>query len=160
VPRIAQRYFGFLPMTKARWHVGEGDGRLSLEREPPQAFDLLAIDAFTSDSIPVHLLTREAFGQYWRHLKPGGILAVHVSNLYIDLAPVVALAAQADAKASRLVSDRGDDSRAEDPSDWVLISADPGFFQDPALAKAAAVKIPPNIRVWTDDYSNLWRSLH
>ena len=159
VSRIAQRYFGFLPMTKASWRVEEGDGRLSLERERSQGFDLLAIDAFTSDSIPVHLLTREAFGQYWRHLKPGGILAVHISNLYIDLAPVVAFAAQADGMTSRLVSDRGDDSRAEDPSDWVLISAEPGFFGDPALAGAAAVKIPPNFRVWTDDYSNLWRSL-
>ena len=78
-----------------------GDARLSLEREAAQNFDVLAVDAFSSDAIPVHLLTLEAFQLYYRHLKPNGIVAVHVTNRYIDLAPIVALAAAQSGKAAR-----------------------------------------------------------
>ena len=67
-----------------------GDARLSLERESPENFDVLAVDAFSSDSIPVHLLTLEAMELYFRHLRPDGVLAVHISNRYLDLAPVLA----------------------------------------------------------------------
>jgi SAM-dependent methyltransferase len=159
VPVIAKNYFSYLSLTGARVNIRMGDARLSLEREPPQRYDLLAIDAFTSDSIPVHLLTREAFAQYWRHLKPGGVLAVHISNLYIDLAPVVAAAALDDGKIAREISDYGDESKEEDYSDWVLITADPAFFDTPVLAKAGPEYIPASVKPWTDDYSNLWRSL-
>jgi predicted O-methyltransferase YrrM len=159
VPNIARNYFSYLALTGARLNIRMGDARLSLENEPPQNYDLLAIDAFTSDSIPVHLLTREAFAQYWRHLKPNGVLAVHISNLYIDLAPVVAAEAFDGDKTARLVSDYGDESKQEDYSDWVLITADPGFFDIPALAQAGSQYIPTAIAPWTDDYSNLWRSL-
>ena len=75
-----------------------GDARLSLAHEPSQQFDMLVIDAFAGDAIPVHLLTREAFDIYWRHLKPDGVLAVHISNQYLNLAPIVSL----DAKARHL----------------------------------------------------------
>jgi len=159
VPNIARNYFSFLSTSPGRWQIQMGDARLSLERAPAQHFDLLAIDAFTSDSIPVHLLTREAFAQYWRQLKPDGILAVHVSNLYIDLAPVVAAAAEADGKTARLVSYDGEEDKAEDRSDWVLITSDLAFFQGPVLSKADTVEIEPGPTPWTDDYSNLWRSL-
>jgi hypothetical protein len=159
VPVIANKYFSFIATSGARTDIHMGDARLSLEREPPQGFDLLAIDAFTSDSIPVHLLTREAFAQYWRHLKPGGILAVHISNLYIDLAPVVAAAALDGDKTARLISDGGDESQALDRSDWVLIAADPEFFKQKLLAAADPQYIPVSLAPWTDDYSNLWRSL-
>ncbi|HWY61181.1 MAG TPA: fused MFS/spermidine synthase [Rhizomicrobium sp.] len=156
---IATSWFRFLSLSPAKKHIVLGDARLSLERQAPQKFDLLAVDAFTSDSIPIHLLTHEGFAQYWRHLKPGGVLAVHVSNLYIDLAPVVALAAREDGKTARMVTDPGDDKKAQDLSDWILVTANPSFFQHPALAKAAAVAIPEPVKLWTDDYSNLWRSL-
>ena len=159
MPNIAENYFRFLSLSGAKWNIQMGDARLSLERAPPQKFDLLAIDAFTSDSIPVHLLTREAFALYWRHLKPGGVLAVHVSNLYIDLAPVVAAATLAEGKTARLISYYGEAEKQEDYSDWVLITADPGFFDIPALAQAGPQYIPASVAPWTDDYSNLWRSL-
>jgi hypothetical protein len=159
VPVIASTWFHFLSLNGAQKQIVLGDARLSLERESPQKFDLLAVDAFTSDSIPIHLLTREGFSQYWRHLKPGGVLAVHVSNLYIDLAPIVALAARQDGKIARMISDQGHDNDAEDLSDWVLVSANPAFFAAPGLATAQPVAISPSLKPWTDDYSNLWRSL-
>jgi spermidine synthase len=156
---IATRLFHFLPLSAANKEIVLGDARLSLEREKPQNFDLLAVDAFTSDSIPIHLLTEEGFAQYWRHLKPGGVLAVHVSNLYIDLAPVVARAAESQGRVARLVAGPEHEDKAVYSSDWVLVTRDASFFQRPALAGAAAISIPDSIRLWTDDYSNLWRSL-
>ena len=92
---VARNEFWFLSGTKAGVGVALGDARISLEREMPQNFDVLVIDAFSSDAIPVHLLTLEAFAQYLRHLKEGGAIAVHVSNRYLDLEPVVAKAAAA-----------------------------------------------------------------
>ena len=156
-PNIAKNYFSFLRLTGARWNIAMGDARLSLERAPPQKYDLLAIDAFTSDSIPVHLLTREAFALYWRHLKPDGLLVVHISNLYIDLGPVVAAAAMDQGKTARMVPFDGDESKEEDRSDWVLIASDPAFFKSPALKSAQEMITASS--PWTDDYSNLWRSL-
>jgi hypothetical protein len=159
VPDIASRWFHFLPSSPADKKIVLGDARLSLERENPQNFDLLAVDAFTSDSIPVHLLTAEGFAQYWRHLKPDGVLAVHVSNLYIDLAPVVARAAEAQGRIARVVLSPDDAKNAVDLSDWVLVSRNASFFQRAALKGAVPVPIPDSIELWTDNYSNLWRSL-
>ena len=85
VLRLASTELTFLKICKARLDVTLGDGRLSLEREPPKSFDRLAADAFSSDAIPVHLLTREAFSLYFRHLKPDSVLAVNVSNRYMDV---------------------------------------------------------------------------
>ena len=82
---IARREFTYLRDTPARVEVALGDGRLVLESEPSQQFDLLVMDAFSGDSVPVHLITREAFRTYFRHLKPGGILAVNITNTYLDL---------------------------------------------------------------------------
>lgn len=156
---IATTYFQYLAHCRAGWRIVIGDARLSLEHEKPQNFDLIAVDAFNSDSIPVHLLTREAFALYWRHLKPGGVLAVHVSNKYIDLAPVVALAARQDGKTARRITDPGQNENAVDQSTWVLVSADPAVFTRPALKNAQPVAIPASLKLWTDDYSNIWRSL-
>lgn len=87
VQGIAHSYFSFLRDSHAAVNLVSGDARLSLEREAPQRFDVLAIDAFSGDSIPMHLLTREAFREYIRHMAPGGVLAVHASNQYLNLAP-------------------------------------------------------------------------
>src|SRR5262249_51887740 len=103
VLRLARTQFTFLNDCKARLDAALGDARLSLEREAPENFDVLAVDAFSSDAIPVHLLTREAFELYFRHLKSSGVLAVHVSNKHLDLPPVVKLAAVAVGKEARLV---------------------------------------------------------
>jgi hypothetical protein len=139
-----------------------GDARLSLERELARGengrFDVLAVDAFSSDAIPVHLLTREAFAIYLAHLRrPDGILAVHISNRYIDLIPVVHGFAERHALASVLISaDEGDEGAYY--SDWVLISSSPSLLARAPIANAATPWDSTSYRVirpWTDDYSNL-----
>src|SRR5205085_2382748 len=125
----------YLPMCKGQCDVMLGDARGSLEREEPQGFDLLAIDAFSSDAIPIHLLMREAFALYWRHLKTGGILAVHVSNRYLNLEPIVAMAAKADGRIARLIVSDGY-SDETDSSSWVLVTANPAIFERQAFMNA------------------------
>ena len=160
VPGIARTQFRFLPDCMAPNEVVLGDARLSLEREQSKQFDVLAVDAFSGDAIPVHLLTRQAFALYWRHLKPDGVLAVHVSNRYLSLAPGVALAAAESGKQAMLVSIDEDDEKEIASSDWVLVSSRPGFFDQPEI-KGADSKISPipGLRTWTDDYSNLYKIL-
>jgi SAM-dependent methyltransferase len=158
---IARKYFFYLKESKAKIDVVLGDARLSLEREQPQHFNVLAVDAFSSDSIPVHLLTREAFGLYFHHLEPDGILAVHVSNRYLDLKPVVYRLAMSLRKDVRVVDTDDDESdRAIFGATWMLVTNDKGFFGRPALKAVAEafkpVRTPP---MWTDDYSNLFTIL-
>jgi spermidine synthase len=158
---IASTWFTFLRDCKADHQVLLGDARLTLEAQPNQQFDLMAIDAFTSDAIPVHLLTREAFALYFRHLKPTGILAVHVSNRYLDLVPVVSRNARDFGKAAFDVDDEDEEADYYANSDWVLVSADASVFRAPAF-KSSSVQpalIRPNLRPWTDDYSNLFQIL-
>jgi hypothetical protein len=158
---IASTWFTFLRDCKADHQVLLGDARLTLEAQPSQQFDLMAIDAFTSDAIPVHLLTREAFALYFRHLKPTGILAVHVSNRYLDLVPVVARNARDLGKAVVDVDDEDEDADYFANSDWVLVSADAAIFGDAAFKSSSVqpARIRPNLRPWTDDYSNLFQIL-
>ena len=160
VLQISQNWFHYLRNCMAPHEVVLGDARLSLERGRSQQFDVLAVDAFSGDAIPVHLLTKQAFDLYWRHLKPNGVLAVHVSNKYLDLGPVVALGAAATDKMAMMVSNEADDEREVAASDWVLVSSRPGFFDQPAV-KDVAMPIEPirGLRTWTDDYSNLYRIL-
>jgi hypothetical protein len=139
--------------------VAMGDARLTLEREAPNAFDLLAVDAFTSDAIPVHLLTREAFALYWKHIRPGGILAVHVSNTFVDLAPIVVAAARDNGKSAQMVSAVMDYGQEYSVSDWVLVTDDPSLFSQRAFEAALPVPNAETARSWTDDYTNLWRAL-
>jgi SAM-dependent methyltransferase len=155
---VARRLFGFLSDTEARVEVVLGDARLNLEREPPQGFDVLAVDAFSSDSIPVHLITREALGLYLRHMKPGGVIAFHVSNRFLELPPVVGRLAREHGLRALLVSDEGKDGDEDHTkTDWVLIARDSG----PLAAKQIAAtgsgppEERPHWRPWTDDYSNL-----
>ncbi|MFM8678166.1 MAG: spermidine synthase, partial [Alphaproteobacteria bacterium] len=123
VERLARAHFTFLSGSPARTEVVLGDARLVLEREAPRSFDVLAVDAFTGDAIPVHLLTEEAFATWLRHLREGGILAVHVSNKYLDLAPVVRLAAERAGWQARLVDDPGDEGdEVASASSWVLVA--------------------------------------
>jgi hypothetical protein len=89
VLRMARTHFTYLSNCPSKIEVALGDARLSLEHESPQQFDLLALDAFSSDAIPVHLLTREAFELYLNHVNPNGVIAVHISNRYLDLQPVL-----------------------------------------------------------------------
>jgi spermidine synthase len=157
---LAYKEFALLRESPAPIEIILGDGRLSLEREASQQFDLLAMDAFSSDSIPVHLLTREAFSTYIRHMKPGGVLCVHVSNRYLNLVPIVQLAAQSFGKDAVVLETTEDDATNCYSTTWVLVSMSKGFFDQPTFhAVGSRPAIKPGLRVWTDDYSNLFRVL-
>ena len=158
---IASTWFTFLRDCQADHQVLLGDARLTLETQPSQQFDLMAIDAFSSDAIPVHLLTREAFALYFRHLKSTGILAVHVSNRYLDLVPVVSRNARDFGKTPIDVDDQDEEQDYFSNSDWVLVSADAAIFRDPAFKSSSVqpARYRPNLRPWTDDYSNLFQIL-
>ena len=149
---LASTEFSFLRDSPARIEVVPGDGRLSLERRAGPPFDVLVVDAFSGDSIPVHLLTREAFALYFRRLAPTGIVALHISNKYVDLEPVVRAAADAFGKGAVLVSTDDEDYPLYD-STWVLLSSRADRFETPAFKDAELLTATPV--TWTDDYSNL-----
>ncbi len=156
---VARREFTYLMDCQAKLDVVMGDARLSLEREPSQQFDVLAVDAFSSDSIPVHLLTLEAFRIYFHHLRPDGILAVHVSNSHLELEPVVQRAAEALGKQTLLI-DTDDGPDLVYGATWVLVASNPEVFHQPAFPVSnSKIKVKAGFRRWTDDYSNLWQIL-
>jgi SAM-dependent methyltransferase len=161
VVELARSEFSFLKDSPARIEIVLGDARLSLEREPKQNFDVLVLDAFSSDAIPVHLLTSQAVGVYLRHLKPDGILAVHISNRYLDLVPVVEQAARHYSLEARRIENRDDDDAGVYRSDWMLLSASPRVFESELLKDAGEETDDDDSQVglWTDDYSNLYRIL-
>ena len=155
--QIAQSQFTFLRDSAAAIHVVMGDARLSLESETPRNFDILAVDAFSGDSIPVHLITREAFELYFRHIKPNGMLAMHVSNQYLDLVPVVRGAAAALHKKAVVVDSAGDKLNGVYRARWVLVGArdiPSGESDLPAAAGARNQQL-----LWTDDYNSLLKAL-
>jgi hypothetical protein len=153
VVELAKNQFSFLRQSPAQVTVVPGDARLSLEQQASQEFDMLAVDAFTSDAIPIHLLTREAFALYVRHIKPTGIIAVHVSNRYLDLVPVVRGAAAALNLKAVVIDSPGNDSRAIYRATWVLVGREDGLVaQLPGRSRNNAES---NQAVWTDDYSSI-----
>ncbi len=157
---LARSHFTYLVRTRARTEMVLGDARLSLDREDSQGFDVLIADAFSGDAVPIHLLTREAFATYFRHLKPDGVLAIHVTNRFLALAPVVKAAAESFGRQARMVSISGDPDRLVFRSSWVLVSAEPSFFEREQLRNATdAIDSPPNFRVWRDDYSSVYSVL-
>jgi SAM-dependent methyltransferase len=152
---IAQRDFTFLQDSDATIELAQGDARLTLEREPKQEFDVLAIDAFSSDAIPVHLITSEALAIYRRHMNPGGIIAFHVTNRFLNLVPVVEALAHAHGMQVIHIADDGENSLTS-RSDWVLLSDSRELFDRPELAAAATEIVPRrDWRLWTDDFNNL-----
>lgn len=157
---LANAQFTYLADTKAKVEVVLGDGRLSLERDPPQAFDVLVVDAFTGDAVPAHLLVREAFALYFRHLKPDGVLAIHVSNKFLRLAPVVKLAAANFGKRAFLVSNDDDSEKGVFGSSWVLVTDNRVFLEDDNVADdLEEIEDRPGVTLWTDDYSSLYAIL-
>jgi hypothetical protein len=163
VRRLATSRFTFLSncMSTAKVDVVLGDARLSLEQEPSQGFDLLALDAFSSDAIPVHLLTKQAFELYERHLKTNGIIAVHISNHYLDLEPVVAnLAHQFNYKSAAIDYDETDDEWWLYSSTWILLTRDDTVMSFPPIRGAASsLKNKSNLPLWTDDFASLFQIL-
>ena len=168
VLRLSNEYFTYRRNSSARIEVVLGDARISMERErkrgESQMFDVLAIDAFSSDAIPVHLLTRECLQTYLYHLKPDGILAVHISNRYFDLSPVVRNMALLNAEhgmQALWIDAAGNESQGTDATDWVLLTSNEQFLKDPDVEKCVHQWGDPAPRalLWTDDYTNLFSLL-
>ena len=161
VIRYAEGEFTFLSDSPANKQIHLGDARLTLERQRPMGFDVLLVDAFSGDSVPVHLLTAEAFGLYFRHLKPDGILAVHISNKYLNLEPVVAAnAGRMGLTALEFSEDRPDSDETCFGTTWVLLLTSPGLSAHTALApRGKPMPEQADFRPWTDAFSNMWSIL-
>jgi hypothetical protein len=157
---IAKNYFSYLRDTPAKVDVVMGDARLSMESESPQNFDVLAVDAFSGDAIPVHLLTKEAFALYFHHLKPDGILAIHTSNTYLNLPPVVQLLADDAGYTAQMIINDDNARKLIDSSDWVLVTRHKHFLEKiETTVLIDPISVPAHLRVWTDDYNNLFQIL-
>ena len=153
---LADSEFSFLRDSPARVERVLGDARLALEREPAQGFDVLAVDAFSGDSVPIHLITAEAMDVYLRHLRPGGIVAFHVTNRFLALAPVVAKIAEAKGLHAVLVHDDTSETAWLRDTDWVLVAREAETLAREPVAGAASVIVPvAGVRPWTDDFNNL-----
>lgn len=168
VLRLSREYFTYQKDTSAKVDVVMGDARISMEREwnrqQPGEFDVFAIDAFSSDAIPVHFLTRECYRNYRYHLKKDGILAMHVSSRYFNLGPVVRSLAKLDEGSgmeTMLFQDGGSRLQGTDASRWILLTSNKEFLENGEVRLAASSWAPddaPNL-IFTDDYSNLFRLL-
>ena len=151
------RLFTYLRDSRADIHVVVGDGRLGLQAEPQQSYDMIVLDAFSSDAIPVHLLTREAIQMYAQRLRPGGILLFHITNITFDLRPVLRAAADSLGWVGVVGSKKGTDPGATD-STWVVLAPtthDLGDLTD----RPGWTALPSRSVTWTDDYSSVLRVL-
>jgi len=161
VEPIARHFFTYIRDSSAQVDVVTGDARTTLEHSAPQNFDVLVVDAFSGDAIPVHLLTREAMELYRRQLAPGGIVAFHVSNRHVNLGPPIGLLADAAGMEAKVFATFADDkngfaSPGEYGSTWILVSTNHEFFQLPEVRiHANPVEPKAGLRLWTDDYSSL-----
>ena len=168
VVQFSEKYFTYRKDSAARIDIQLGDARILMEREKsrgvPGRFDVLALDAFSGDAIPVHLLTRECYAIYQYHLKPDGILALHVSNRYFNLNPVVrslALSDTRDGVQALRMEDEGSPLQGTDDTSWILITANAEFLANQKVRSAVALWDAEDSRrmLFTDDYSNLFRLL-
>jgi len=149
-------YFTFLSDCRARWRVILGDARLTMAKAPPNHYGIIILDAFSSDSIPVHLLTKEAVDLYLSKLEQDGVLLIHITNRYVNLAPVLAKLAAENGFACRLRDDEADYESGKDGSTWVLLARSESDLG--ALSESDEwEKIEPRktVAVWTDDFSNI-----
>jgi spermidine synthase len=155
--------FTYLRDCRAQKELVLGDARISMEHEAEkkdfQSLDILAIDAFSSDAIPVHLLTREAMGLYLQHVQPGGIIAFHISNRYLNLQSVLYALADHYQLTTAMVVVKGNDMNSR--STWVLLSRDQGLLKDPMIWDASKLRTAATgyARLWTDDFSTLFQCL-
>lgn len=166
VAAVASLEFSYLRDSPAQIELALGDGRLSLEREPSQQFDLLAIDAFSGDAIPMHLLTREAMATYVRHLRSDGVLVFQATNRFVDIAPVLERLAAEFGFHAALISDAPDNQHSTTHDYWIshtdqiVITRNETLLAGDALRGVLQPLVPrPEFRVWTDDYYNLLRVL-
>ncbi len=165
VARIAGQYFTYLKDSAARIEVILGDARVQMEQEAAsghlQGFDVLAVDAFSSDAIPTHLLTAECVELYRRHLKPGGVLLFHISNKSVDLGPVARGLAERLGWQALCIESPADERRGANKATWVILTSDEALFEIPPI-RSAARAWPDASRpalAWTDDFASIWRVL-
>ncbi len=164
IVRVSEKYFTYLQDTPAEVRIVMGDARLSLEREAARGdskpFDLLVLDAFSGDAIPLHLLTREAFDVFWSRLKPGGVLAVHISNRFLNLGPLVRGLAELTGREALRVENFKNTKNGSDSSTWVLATDSKRFLDDPEIRSAAVSwQVGEVPIVFTDGFSNLFKLL-
>ena len=156
VTPIAQNVFTYLRDSRAQIGIVEGDARTSLSQEQPQNFDVLVVDAFSGDAIPLHLLTTQAIDIYKRHLAPGGIIAFHISNSHVDLEPEIVKLAKSAGMDVRRVSSFENHDLGEFTATWMLLTSNPYFFTQPEVAIRIRKPVDASkAQVWTDDYSSL-----
>jgi hypothetical protein len=161
VEPLARNVFTYIRESQAHVDIVEGDARLELVSEPPQRFDVIVIDAFTGDAIPLHLLTTEAMALYRKHLAPGGVLAFHISNQHVELEGPIALLAQSSGMKARRVNSLPDDKLDLFGSSWLLVTDNNAFLTLPDVAvHSHPATLASGLRVWTDDYSSLLPVLH
>lgn len=156
---LAKSEFTFVSDSKASVEMVLGDARLSMEREQPQMFDVLAVDAFSGDSVPVHLLTTEAISVYLRHMRPSGIIAFHVTNRFLNLPPVVESIARSHGLHVAHIRDENDNPLLRN-TDWVLVATDPAVLATSEIQRRAKPIQPIlGLKPWTDDFNNLFAIL-
>jgi SAM-dependent methyltransferase len=156
VVKIAQNQFWYLSDTKAKVDLVTGDGRLNMERDQPQRFDLISVDAFSSGSIPIHLLTREALQAYRRHLAPGGVIVYNVTNRFVNLAPQLKLVAEAEGMKVIQIDDSPEDEKYSGTS-YVLVTENATLIADKRFADAEAIEPIKGLKAWTDSNNNLFK---
>ncbi len=160
VVQIANSLFTYLRDSSAKKEITLGDARLSLQSEPLQQFDVLAVDAFSGDAIPVHLLTGEAMDLYLRHLKPNGILAIHTSNTFLVLDAVVKQLADERGYPAKRIENENNENMCVAASAWVLVSRNSRFMTSTLVTqRETPIDVPKGLRPWTDDYNNLFQIL-
>ena len=161
VPVAAEGYFTFLADARQRGvnlEVELGDGRLRLQEEPSRSLDVLAVDAFTGDAVPVHLLTREAFALYLDRLRPDGVLTLHVTNRHLDLEREVVRVATSLRVPVAVVPYRPSQSEPmQVGNEWVLVTTNQRLLADPAVRPylVDSSKGPAKVSLWTDDFSSV-----
>jgi hypothetical protein len=161
VERLARKYFTYLSASKANVQILLGDARLTLENQPPQQYDVLVLDAFSSDSVPVHLLTKEAVEIYLKQLGNDGILAFHISSNHLNLKKVVWRLAEEFQLHSAWIECDEDPQSGTLSSDWILLSRNAAILDTPAIVEAANPPVTDDSQVdlWTDDHMNLLQIL-
>jgi hypothetical protein len=161
VLRFAESHFTYLKECAGEIQQVLGDARLSLESEEPQEFDILVLDAFTGDSIPVHLLTAEAMQLYLDHLRPDGVMCFNISNWRLDLKPVLKGLADHLGLHAALVPAPADPKKGISPCEWVLLAPNPKILELAEIRKVSRpLKSTKKVRMWTDDFSNLFQIMN
>jgi hypothetical protein len=168
VVAVARKYFTYLDKSPGKPEVVLGDARISMERElSPDGesgldYDVIALDAFSGDAIPAHLLTDESFALYEKHLRkdvsgnPTGVIVVHISNRYIDLEPVVAALAKKYGYQTINVHKDEEGGAFDTGSDWVIVSKNEEFLSQPEVKDAGSPLNPDNTLLWTDQFTALF----